>query len=150
RPGLAELRHVQVVYRGYPSIMNYPRSIGISAIVTAVGIIMWETSGFILFGGLCLAMLTYIRVAYERATRVYLVTPERIETVFGFVTKSSNEVRVRDIRAINVRTQGLKGWLGVGDVEFASAGGQEVEVLFRGVWKPHRLKQLVRAVQDSA
>ncbi|MFT5467795.1 MAG: hypothetical protein ACI8UO_002902 [Verrucomicrobiales bacterium] len=140
----------RLIYQGYPSVMNYPISVGVSVVTIIVGFFLWDYSGFILFSGLLLALLTWLRISFERTIRVYLVTPERVETVYGFVTKSSSEVRVRDIRAINVRTVGLKGWLGVGDLEFASAGGSDVEVVFKGVWKPHRLKLIIRKVQDAA
>ena len=139
----------RLIYRGYPSVMNYPIGVGLSAAGIIAGIFLWNVSGFILFGGLLLALITWLRIAFERTIKVYIVTPLRIETIFGFVTKSSSEVRIKDVRAINVRTEGLKGWLGVGNVEFASAGGSDVEVVFKGVWKPHKLKKLIRAVQDG-
>lgn len=145
-----EINRARLIFRGHPHPLNYPFSVGLSSAATIAGIFLWSTNGVFLLAGLIFCMITYLRIAFERTVRVYLVTPERVEVIFGFVNKSSDEIRVRDIRAINVRTSGLKGLLGVGDVEFASAGGSEVEVVFRGVWKPHGVKRLVRAVQDQA
>ncbi|CAN5196335.1 hypothetical protein BH23VER1_BH23VER1_09590 [soil metagenome] len=59
-------------------------------------------------------------------------------------------MRICDIRAINVRQRGLLGLLGVGTVEFASAGSDAIEVAFSNVRRPHRIKALVRQLQDNA
>ncbi|MEM8955687.1 MAG: hypothetical protein AAGD22_16150, partial [Verrucomicrobiota bacterium] len=66
------------------------------------------------------------------------------------ISKSSEEVRVCDIRAINVRKAGVKGLLGVGSVEFASAGSDGSDVVFEDVMGAHRLKENVRRLQDKA
>ena len=51
-----------------------------------------------------------------------MVTPKRVELVWGLLTKSSNEVRIEDIRTINVRRKGFSGLLGIGTIEFSSTG----------------------------
>mgnify|MGYP001283869533 CR=1 FL=1 len=88
-------------------------------------------------------------ILLQRSLRLYLITPRRIEVVKGFIAKSSNEVRIEDVRAINVHTPGLAGLLGVGTVEFASAGGSEIDVEFKQVYAAHRIKSLVRRLQDA-
>jgi hypothetical protein len=62
--------------------------------------------------------------------------------------KSSNEVRIRDVRTINVRRAGFRGFLGVGTVEFSSVG-DAVDVAFVNIWHPQRVKRLVRELQDE-
>ena len=113
------------------------------------GIPLFFVNGFILFGGLVLAFVTYLRIWLRRKINVYLVSPKRIEVIHGLVAKSSKEVRIQDIRNINVKRRGIRGWLGVGDVEIATAGSGSVEVVFRGVFKPHEVKELVRSLQDQ-
>ena len=75
-----------------------------------------------LFMGLVLVAGVYGYVCVVRSMALYLVTSRRVEIIHGLITKSSNEVRVKDIRTINVKKSGFKGLLGVGDVEFSSAG----------------------------
>ena len=81
--------------------------------------------------------------------RQYLISRKRVEIIYGLLIKSSHEVRISDIRTINVKANGLKGLMGVGNVEFASAGSGGMEVEFRGVRRPHQIKELVRAIQDG-
>ena len=49
-----------------------------------------------------------------------------------------------------MKKTGLTGLIGVGTVEFASAGSDEAEVMFRDIWAAGRVKALVRELQDEA
>ena len=117
----------------------------------AGGFVYWTVEGnlWALFGGLVLVAVIYGYVCVVRSMSLYLVTPRRVEIIYGLITKSSNEVRVKDIRTINVKRSGFKGLLGVGDVEFSSAGGDGAEVVFRDVWAAQSVKALVREIQDE-
>ncbi len=139
----------QIVYRGHPSVLNFPWLLVICAGLIVTGVLFWATHGLVLLSGLIFTLFTYIFISIHRAIRQYTVSRKRVEILYGLWVKSSHEVRINDIRTINVKTKGLKGLLGVGNVEFASAGGGGVEVSFRGVRRPHRLKEMIRAIQDG-
>ncbi len=139
----------RVIYRGHPSVLNFPWLIATSAGLIAAGVVTWAAFGLVLLAGLTFALFTYVYISIQRAIRHYSISRKRVEIIYGLFVKSSHEVRIGDIRTINVRARGLKGLLGVGNVEFASAGSGSVEVEFRGVRKPHRIKELVRAIQDG-
>lgn len=96
-------------------------------------------------GGLGLAL--FILVGIARSTRTYLVTEERVEVVWGLLGRSSREVRICDIRSIDVHESGLKGLLGLGTVNFSSAANADVEVQFRDIRGAHEVKELVRQLQ---
>ena len=76
------------------------------------------------------------------------MTGRRIEIEKGLVARSSHEVRISDVRAINVTCSGLIGAMGIGTVDFFTAG-DEPEVTFRKVWAAKKGKALVRQLQDS-
>jgi hypothetical protein len=139
----------RVLYRGHPAWLSYWKSLLFSVLVLVAGMVMWEVSGWVLFGGLVVTLAAYGYAMMERSMREYLVTPKRVEVVHGLISKSSEEVRVCDIRAINVRKTGLKGLLGIGSVEFASAGSDGGDVVFEDVMGAHRLKERVRQLQDQ-
>ncbi len=140
-----------VYYVGRRTWLNFWKSLSVAGIGLGGGFVYWSLKGdlFALFGGLVLAAVIYGYVCAVRSMALYLVTPRRIEIIYGLFTKSSNEVRVKDIRTINVRRRGFKGLLGVGDVEFSSAGGDGSEVVFRDVWAAQSVKALVRELQDK-
>ncbi len=121
------------------------------ALITGVGgYYLGAQDGWYAFGGISLASFLFTYACFHRSCTEYIVTEARVEVIAGFLRKSSFEVRVCDIRAINVRQSGLKGLLGIGTVEFASAGSDSIEVSFPNVRRPHRIKALVRQLQDNA
>jgi uncharacterized membrane protein YdbT with pleckstrin-like domain len=67
----------------------------------------------------------------------------------GLLTKLSNEIRIADIRAVNI-TQGLFQRLtGIGNVGFSSAAGDQEEVQFPGVRNPEWVKKTVQARMEA-
>jgi hypothetical protein len=67
----------------------------------------------------------------------------------GLVAKSSDEVRIKDIRSISVRKSGMTGLLGVGDLEFSSAASDQAEITFQSIPQAEEVRNLVRRYQDG-
>ncbi len=137
-----------ILYAGHPSALSYPKTLILIAASIAGGIYGREFDAWWLFGGLIAALFGVSWILLQRSMRLYVITPRRVEIVHGLLAKNSNEVRIEDIRTINVHKPGLRGLFGVGTVEFASAGGSTVEVAFANVYAAHRIKTLVRRLQD--
>lgn len=138
-----------LLYAGHPSFLSFPRTILLIVVAIGCGLFFRDTSQWIFLAGLVVALFGVSWIFLERSLNLYLVTPRRVEIVTGFIAKSSNEVRIEDIRTINVVKTGLTGLIGVGSVEFASAGGGTVEVSFKNVRAANRIKGLVRRLQDA-
>ncbi|MGK0187335.1 MAG: hypothetical protein ACI9R3_003122 [Verrucomicrobiales bacterium] len=138
------------LYFGHPSLLTYWRSLALGAAVAVGGYYGSSYTGYFGLASWLITSLILIYVLIDRSSRDYFVTPLRVEVIEGIFSKSSKEVRIEDIRAINVKTRGLIGLLGVGTVEFASAGGEAVDVAFTNVSRAHKVKKLVRHVQDKA
>lgn len=140
----------RTVYTGHPSFWNYWRSLGLSLGLMAGGWyagrwdhgVWWLAAGWV-SGSLWLALTLLRRSAVE-----YRVTTRRVEIQQGLISKSSREIRIPDIRAINVRKSGFTGLLGVGDLSFSSSTGGEEDVVFHQTPGAHRLKNRVRQLQD--
>lgn len=139
----------ELLYHGRPSFLCYPKSILLFIIFTAAAVwcvkqqfrVEWTiTAG-------ALAGLVLVFVALNRSGVDYLVTTERVEIESGIVGRNSKEIRIRDIRAIDVYQSGWNVLAGSGTVEFSSAAGMDDQVRFKNVWRPHRIKELVRAMQ---
>jgi len=91
--------------------------------------------------------LTFCCTIIARQHRDYYVSGERVEAEWGIIGRSSEEVRIVDIRSMDVHEKGLLGFLGIGSLDVSSAGSEGVEVQFRHVRKPHRIKELIRQLQ---
>ncbi len=144
---VANARPATILYSGHPSILTFPFPL-FCVIGGVVGGIWIHTSdGWydLMFYLIAVAALAHIAVA--RFTSDYLITPKRIELIRGLVARSSKEVRVQDLRAINVRCTGLWGVIGIGDVDFFTSG-DDPEITFHNIWAAKKVKGLVRKLQD--
>ena len=140
-------RPTTILYSGHPSILTYPFPLFCILGGFGTGIWMHASEGWydLVFYLIAVTALAYIALA--RFTSDYLITPKRIELIQGLIARSSKEVRVQDIRAINVRCTGLSGIFGIGNVDFFTSG-DDPEVTFQNVWAAKKVKGLVRRLQD--
>jgi len=138
-----------VLYHGHPSILTNP--LALLGLVGGVvgGAWLYAIDGRFTVVCLLVALLSLAFLSLMRYLREYQITPRRVEQTTGLIARSSQEVRIDDIRAINAVCRGLPGMIGVGTVDFFTTG-DDPEVSFRGVWAARRVKTLVRRIQDGA
>jgi membrane protein YdbS with pleckstrin-like domain len=86
-------------------------------------------------------------VAWDRAYYRYKVTSDRVILYTGRFVRDSNEIRVQDIRSVTVAKHGLRGFLGVGTIEFSSAATDDAEVTFFGISGADHVRDIVRQLQ---
>ena len=96
---------------------------------------------------LLLAVLSM--VAWKRASRRYEITPGRVVVQTGRFVRDSNEIRVQDIRSINVTKHGIGGLIGIGTIEFSSAATDDAEVTFVGIAGADGVRDMVRKLQNT-
>ena len=137
-----------LLLRCHPTILRYRKSLILAIIGIAFGLWMGPIDIWYFIGGFAISTTTIIGLLIARGTRLYIVTPRRVECIWGLIAKSSNEVLIEDIRIINIRQKGLAGLLGIGTIEFSCAG-DSIDVMFTDIWKTQRVKTLVRGLQDS-
>jgi uncharacterized membrane protein YdbT with pleckstrin-like domain len=88
-------------------------------------------------------------VIYRRYSWAYTIDGETVESREGLIARKVKSIRIQDLRNINVNQSLVERILGVGDVEFSSAGGSGIEVVFRGVDKPLEVKALAQRLQGK-
>lgn len=99
--------------------------------------------------GMGAGLLLIVSIFVARARRRYTVTNRRIVFERGLIIKSTNEVRVRDIRSINVAKSIIGGLMGVGTVEFSSAARDDADIIFRGIANADGVRNMVRELQNE-
>jgi len=97
---------------------------------------------------LALAIVLVLWIQLDRSRRKYAVTNKRVSAEYGIVNKSSNEVRIQDVRSINLRKSSLSGLLGIGTVEFSSAATDDADVIFWNTSDAEKVRDLVRSLQS--
>lgn len=131
----------------HPSWLSYWKALLLMLLfLAAAGLLVKLDEGYALVSVLA-GVATLICIAIARASQDYIVTDERVEHVWGILGRSSKEVRVCDIRSIDVHESGLKGLLGLGTLDVSSAGTAGIEVRFKDMRRAHGVKQLIRQLQ---
>jgi hypothetical protein len=139
----------ELLYVGHPSWLAFRRSLLVAAVCIGSAVFFLQHNvGFewITLPG-SIAGLIFLFIGLDRATTTYLVTTKRVEMEFGILGRNSKEVRICDIRAIDVVQRGFDAVVGLGTVKFDSSASAGPEVCFRNVRKAHQIKQLVRELQ---
>jgi uncharacterized membrane protein YdbT with pleckstrin-like domain len=120
-----------ILWEGHPSHWHY---------------LGWWVLGIVLAPAL-IGFFVIWWILLARRRRTYTVAPGRVIVEWGWFVRNSREIRIQDIRSIEVRKRGLSGLLAVGDVEFSSAAHDEAEVVFRAIAGVDRIRDLVRGQQ---
>ena len=89
-------------------------------------------------------------VVYRRYSWAYKIDNATIESREGLDARNVKSIRIQDLRNINVNQSLIQRIMGVGDVEFSSAGGSGIEGVFRGVDKPLEVKALAQRLQGKS
>jgi len=132
----------EILWEGHANFWRYAGPIFWSIILgLLIGI-------FTLGVGLIIMPFWWWAIYAERKKRKYIVTNKRVKVEFGLFTKSTKEVRIRDIKSINVVKKGMAGLIGIGTLEFSSAGGSGVEVAFEAINNAQKIKDMVAELQD--
>ncbi len=147
-PPAATSRPDRLLYSGHPSILTYPFSMLALTGGLFAGVWLYRYDVTYTLAGIGLAMVGLIRLSLVSFTHDYHIRERRIEIITGLLARSSREVRIADIRSINVTCRGLPGLIGIGTIDFLTSGDQP-EVSFRQVWAARKLKQKIRRLQDA-
>ncbi len=90
-----------------------------------------------------------IAILYRHYSWRFTATQDTIETRHGIIARNVKSIRVKDLRNVNLNQSVFQRIFGVGDLEFSSAGGAGIEVIFHGVIRPMDLKQQIQRLQES-
>ncbi len=141
----------RIYYFGHPAWMSYWKSLFLMLLFfVAAGLLFSIDEAYALICGLS-GIATFICITIARSSHDYIVTDERVEYVWGIMGRSSKEVRICDIRSLDVWEKGLKGiLLRLGTLDVSSAGTAGIEVRFSDIRQAHKVKELIRQLQRGA
>lgn len=138
----------RIWYFAHPAWLSYWKELLLMLLFfTAAALLFNMEEGWALVSGLC-GLAVFIGVSIARSSHDYIVTEERVEYIWGILGRSSKEVRICDIRSLDVWEKGLKGFVfRLGTLDVSSAGNSGVEVRFSDIRRAHEVKQLIRVLQ---
>jgi membrane protein YdbS with pleckstrin-like domain len=144
----------QLMWSGRSSHWNFPFCWLLALVFIGAGAFcVWmyfngNTSPLLFVPG-AIGILIPLYIYISRALHRYIVTNRKVQIQTGLIVKSSNEIRVKDIRSINVTKHGLSGVIGIGSVEFSSAATDRAEVIFVNITQADRVRDLVTNLQEK-
>ena len=138
------------LYEGRPSwralISFYALGIGLAALVVVVLGLLVGSWGAAVAVAAVIAGLTLVIGYLRRVSTKYLITTQRLRISRGIVSKKVQETRLERVQNVNYQQGVLDRLLGVGTVDFDTAGSDDSEFRFAWVNEP---EQVVRAVDQA-
>ena len=128
-------------------------AIGIGAVV---GVISAIDKGHVqiawVVGAVLLVLLLEVIVAsIRRLATTYTITTKRLTIRFGLLSRDMHETRLERVQNVNSRQSVLERMLGIGTVDFDTAGGAEFDFAFRGITNPNDIVRTVdQAIQEMS
>jgi uncharacterized membrane protein YdbT with pleckstrin-like domain len=135
--------HGRIAWRG---LIGY---IILALVLLAGGIYLWSRVEALGIALVILAGVTLVAMLYRRLSSRYHIREGRIEHREGFIAKNVSSIRARNIREINLKQNVFQRILNFGDIEFNSAGSDHVEVRFKNIARPQKLKDRVETELQS-
>lgn len=90
-------------------------------------------------------LLAFIR----RLATTYTITSRRLTIRFGLLSRDLHETRLERVQNVNSSQSLLDRMLGIGTVDFDTAGGAGFDFAFRGVTRPQDIVRTVdRAIES--
>jgi len=98
---------------------------------------------------LLVALIILIHAVLRRLSQKLTITSDAVISRTGIGGRSEKEIRISDIREIEVRQSAGQRIFGLGNVLFASAATSGIEITFEGVKNPTGVKNKVNALRDA-
>lgn len=127
------------IWKGNPSYLYYLGHFFFGVLMILLGPYLWP-------GGLFIILYALL----DRKAKLYMLTNKCVMSKAGIISRQIHEVGTKDIRNINVKQGILERLFGLGTVEIASAGTAGIEVEFKGIRDPMRIRDLIRQEKDEA
>jgi uncharacterized membrane protein YdbT with pleckstrin-like domain len=142
------------LYEGRPSwraLMSfYLIGIGVAALVLVVVGLVADSWGTAIVIAAVIAGLTLVVGYLRRIGTKYLITTQRLRISRGLVRKHVQETRLERVQNVNYQQGVLDRVLGVGSVDFDTAGTDDSEFRFEWVNEPEEVVRAVdRAVEEA-
>jgi uncharacterized membrane protein YdbT with pleckstrin-like domain len=149
----------QVFFHGHPSwrsmLAFYVRGLIVAVLVGVIaGIFTRVASGSVEVAWVAAAVLVVFVVVLARGlirriATTYTITSHRLTIRSGLLSRELHETRLERVQNANSRQRPLERLLGVGTVDFDTAGGAAYDFSFRGVEDPGAIVRTVnRALSD--
>jgi uncharacterized membrane protein YdbT with pleckstrin-like domain len=149
----------QVFFHGHPSwrsmLAFYVRGVLVAIVAGAVAGGVTRVTGrsvdvpWVAVAVLVVFVVMLVWGLIRRLATTYTITNRRLTIRSGLLSREMHETRIERVQNVNVRQRVLERLLGIGTVDFDTAGGAAFDFSFRGVEDPGGIARTVnRALED--
>lgn len=103
-----------------------------------------QGSGLVLFG-FGLFVITYGRLANR-----FFISSNTVAKEFGIIAKKRNQITLSHIRVVDIKQSLIERLLGIGRLEFSTAGTAGVDVVWHGIPNPSQAQQAIQSVISNS
>lgn len=93
------------------------------------------------------SIILILYAVLDQKTKVFTLTTRKVMMQSGIISRKTSEVGMRDIRSINMAQGILERLCGLGTVQIGSAGTGGIEVEFKGIKNPAKVRDQVRRIK---
>ena len=136
----------QVLFEGHPSwrsiLAFYIKGILIAAALGVVIALITRVldddvnEGLVFLVVLVTVAITVLVGFIKRVATTYTITDRRLNIKRGLISREIQETRLERVQNVNYRQSAIQRMLGVGDVDFDTAAGDDYNFVFNGVADP--------------
>lgn len=94
------------------------------------------------------SLILILYAVLDQKTKVFTLTTRKVMMQSGIISRKTSEVGTRDILSINMSQGILERLFGLGTVQIGSAGTGGIEVEFKGIKNPAKVRDHVRKTKD--
>lgn len=125
-----------------PVLRNNPLVFVVSVIAIAVAVaLISEAPELIVLVAAVLVLAWFVLFLFSKYHRL-TITDREVHYVYGLLSKTRTELGLTSIRSIRVDQSFFQRILGIGDIEFYTAGDNP-EIRVKGMPSPHLIRELV-------
>lgn len=107
--------------------------------------------GWVIVAVLAVVLAATLIALIRRRSTTYTVSNQRLTIQVGLLSRELHETQLERVQNVGVRQSLLERALGIGTIDFDTAGGADYDFSFRGVAGPREIVQTVHAaLRDSA
>jgi len=129
----------ETIWRGHPSHYYYMMHYIIGALFLLIAAIVGHNVWLYAFG---IALIGYPLI-YIYCCK-FTITSKRVKTSTGIISRSIDEVYIKNIRSVNVKQDLFERIFNLGTVNIGSAGTAGIEISFSRIPEPVKIKDKIQ------
>jgi len=139
----------RILWSGMPSHWQYMGSYVFSALLMLASVITGIGGAIGVTAMILISSLILLFCILDRIGTRYCVTTHKVTTHRGILSRDINEIPIGPIRQILLKQGIIDRMVDIGTLGFSTSASSEIEVVFRGIHEPLKVKKIVQSHSEN-